>query len=148
MVDSGTAIVSVMLAVPDARAAAAWYREALGAEESRSLGSVIGLSIAGAPLFSVSRRTTAGTTRLGSGCRRFVSNCFAMIPTPSLIGRWPQVREAGRIRWRCMTCPGDAIARGPSWTRSDIRGSSATDLRCRSTSRIRAGRRIGAARPW
>jgi len=51
MVDPGTAIVSVMLAVPDARAAAAWYREALGAEELWNLGSVIGLSIAGAPLF-------------------------------------------------------------------------------------------------
>ena len=51
MVDSGTPILSVMLAVPDAPAAAAWYRDALGAEELWNLGSVIGLSIAGAPLF-------------------------------------------------------------------------------------------------
>src|SRR4026208_118510 len=51
MVDSGTAIVSVMLAVPDARGAAAGCSEALGAEELWNLGSVIGLSIAGAPVF-------------------------------------------------------------------------------------------------
>jgi uncharacterized glyoxalase superfamily protein PhnB len=40
-----------MLAVPDARSAAAWYGEALGAEELWNLGTVIGLSIAGAPFF-------------------------------------------------------------------------------------------------
>jgi PhnB protein len=40
-----------MLAVPDAERAAAWYRDALGAEELWNLGSVIGLNIAGAPLF-------------------------------------------------------------------------------------------------
>jgi uncharacterized glyoxalase superfamily protein PhnB len=40
-----------MLAVPDAARAAEWYRQALGAEELWNLGSVIGLSIDGAPLF-------------------------------------------------------------------------------------------------
>jgi uncharacterized glyoxalase superfamily protein PhnB len=51
MTNSDVPIVSVMLAVPDAPAAATWYCEALGAEELWNLGSVIGLSIAGAPLF-------------------------------------------------------------------------------------------------
>jgi PhnB protein len=51
MADSGAAIISVMLAVKDAGEAAAWYRDALGAEELWNLGSVIGLSIAGAPVF-------------------------------------------------------------------------------------------------
>lgn len=37
--------ISVMLAVPDAPAASAWYRKALGAEELWNLGSVIGLRI-------------------------------------------------------------------------------------------------------
>ena len=46
-----TPVISLMLAVPDAPAAARWYEEALGAEELWNLGSVIGLSIAGAPLF-------------------------------------------------------------------------------------------------
>ena len=44
-------VISLMLAVPDALKAAAWYREALGATELWSLGSVIGLEIAGAPFF-------------------------------------------------------------------------------------------------
>jgi len=51
MADSGIPLVSVMLAVPDAAQAAEWYCRALGAEELWNLGSVIGLTIAGAPLF-------------------------------------------------------------------------------------------------
>src|SRR4051812_32065599 len=43
--------ISVMLAVVDAPAAAAWYARALGATELWNLGSVIGLEIAGAPFF-------------------------------------------------------------------------------------------------
>lgn len=45
------AIISVMLAVPNAAEATAWYRRALGAEVSWDLGSVVGLTIAGAPVF-------------------------------------------------------------------------------------------------
>ena len=44
-------VISVMLAVPDAPAAAEWYRRALGATELWNLGSVIGLEIEGAPIF-------------------------------------------------------------------------------------------------
>jgi uncharacterized glyoxalase superfamily protein PhnB len=52
MSDAGAPpLVSIMLAVTDAARAAAWYRQALGAEELWNLGSVIGLTIAGAPLF-------------------------------------------------------------------------------------------------
>src|SRR3954465_8659316 len=40
-----------MLAVPDAPNAAAWYRAGLGGPELWNLGSVIGLTIGGAPLF-------------------------------------------------------------------------------------------------
>lgn len=43
--------ISVMLAVENAANATAWYKEALGAQELWNLGSVVGLSIAGAPLF-------------------------------------------------------------------------------------------------
>ncbi len=46
-----TPLISVMLAVPDAQAAAAWYRKALGAKRLWDLGSVAGLEIAGAPFF-------------------------------------------------------------------------------------------------
>jgi PhnB protein len=44
-------VISVMLAVADAPAAAAWYQRAMGATQLWNLGSVIGLEIAGAPLF-------------------------------------------------------------------------------------------------
>lgn len=47
----GSPVISVMLAVPDAPAAAAWYREALGAAELWNLGSVIGLEVEDAPFF-------------------------------------------------------------------------------------------------
>lgn len=44
-------VISVMLAVPDAAAAARWYCEALGATEVWNLGGVVGLTVAGAPFF-------------------------------------------------------------------------------------------------
>ena len=44
-------LISVMLAVPDAPAAVAWYQRALGARVLWSLGSVAGLEVAGAPFF-------------------------------------------------------------------------------------------------
>ncbi|HEX4520456.1 MAG TPA: VOC family protein [Gaiellaceae bacterium] len=48
--DRQTAI-SVMLIVPDADAAVAWYKDALGATELWNLGGVAGLEIGGAPFF-------------------------------------------------------------------------------------------------
>jgi PhnB protein len=44
-------VISLMVAVPDAPAAVAWYQRALGATLLWSLGSVAGLEISGAPLF-------------------------------------------------------------------------------------------------
>ena len=44
-------VISLMLAVPDASAAAEWYKRALGARELWSLGSVVGLEVEGAPFF-------------------------------------------------------------------------------------------------
>jgi len=44
-------LISVMVAVPNAREAVAWYIRALGAVELWNLGSVAGLEIAGAPFF-------------------------------------------------------------------------------------------------
>ena len=43
--------ISIMLAVENASQAVSWYKEALGAQELWNLGSVVGLSIAGAPIF-------------------------------------------------------------------------------------------------
>lgn len=44
-------VISLMLAVPDAPAAAEWYRRALGATELWNFGPVIGLEVEGAPFF-------------------------------------------------------------------------------------------------
>jgi PhnB protein len=43
--------ISVMLAVEDAANAVAWYKKALDAQELWNLGSVIGLTVEGAPIF-------------------------------------------------------------------------------------------------
>src|SRR5689334_19504914 len=44
-------VISLMLAVPDAPQAVAWYQKALGARLLWSLGSVAGLEMDGAPFF-------------------------------------------------------------------------------------------------
>ena len=49
--ETGGPVISLMLAVPDATAAAKWYGQALGATELWNLGSVVGLTIQGAPFF-------------------------------------------------------------------------------------------------
>ncbi|HEV7757793.1 MAG TPA: VOC family protein [Acidimicrobiales bacterium] len=49
--EDGGAVISVMLAVPDAAEAVVWYGEALGATERWNRGSVVGLEVAGAPFF-------------------------------------------------------------------------------------------------
>ncbi len=48
---NGGVRISLMLAVPDATAASAWYQRALGATELWNLGSVVGLEVDGAPFF-------------------------------------------------------------------------------------------------
>ncbi|MBV9606067.1 MAG: VOC family protein [Solirubrobacterales bacterium] len=48
---AGGPAISVMLIVPEAETAIAWYKDALGAEELWNLGGVAGLHIAGARFF-------------------------------------------------------------------------------------------------
>lgn len=50
-VQTQSAAISVMVAVPNAPAAVAWYKEALGAAELWNLGTVVGLELLGAPFF-------------------------------------------------------------------------------------------------
>jgi len=45
------AVISLMVAVPDAALAVEWYKRALGATELWNMGSVVGLEIGGAPFF-------------------------------------------------------------------------------------------------
>jgi PhnB protein len=48
-VSASPPVISVMLIVPDAAAAIAWYKTALGATELWNLGGVAGLEISTAP---------------------------------------------------------------------------------------------------
>ena len=68
-IGSGTAI-SVMLIVPDALGAIAWYKRALGARELWNLGGVAGLEISGAPFFlhEVNPNNPSETSPLEAGC--------------------------------------------------------------------------------
>jgi uncharacterized glyoxalase superfamily protein PhnB len=49
--DASGPVISLMVAVPDARTATDWYKRALGATELWNLGSVVGLEVQGAPFF-------------------------------------------------------------------------------------------------
>jgi PhnB protein len=62
-------VISVMVIVPDAAAALAWYKEALGATELWDLGGVAGLDIGGAPFFlhEVNRDNPAETSPAQAG---------------------------------------------------------------------------------
>ncbi len=62
-------VISLMLAVPEAAAAAEWYAQALGAAQLWSLGSVMGLSVAGAPIFLGEPENNGWDTPAAAGTR-------------------------------------------------------------------------------
>jgi len=133
MADSDAPLVSVMLAVPDAPRAAEWYGQALAAEELWNLGSVIGLTIAGAPLFlgepanngwDHPARLEMPSVRVEVFCDdpdAFIARAVAAGPKAELIPR------------ESMRCRGDHIGRAVSWTRSAISGLSGTGRHCVDT---------------
>ena len=73
-------MISVMLAVPDATAAARWYSEALGATELWNLGSVVGLTVAGAPFFLGEPENNGWDTPATLGSRTVRVEVFADNP--------------------------------------------------------------------
>jgi uncharacterized glyoxalase superfamily protein PhnB len=77
-------VISVMLIVPDAEAATAWYKTALGATELWNLGGVVGLEIAGAPFFlhEVNPRKPAETSPGQAGVTSVRVEMFADDPGP------------------------------------------------------------------
>jgi PhnB protein len=62
-------VISLMLAVSDAAAAAQWYAQALGATELWNLGSVVGLSVEGAPFFLGEPENNRWDTPAAAGTR-------------------------------------------------------------------------------
>jgi PhnB protein len=94
-------VISVMLAVPDAEAAARWYAQALGATELWNLGSVVGLTVAGAAFFLGQPENNGWDTPAGLGSRTvrvevFVDNPDAFIEravTAGADGSIDQIRD-------------------------------------------------------
>ena len=74
------AVISVMVAVPDAAAAARWYAEALGATELWNLGSVVGLTILGAPFFLAEPANNGWDTPATLGSRTVRIEVFVDAP--------------------------------------------------------------------
>jgi PhnB protein len=62
-------VISLMLAVPDATAAARWYEQALGAIRLWDLGGVVGLTVDGAPFFLGEPENNGWDTPDGLGSR-------------------------------------------------------------------------------
>jgi PhnB protein len=81
-------VISVMLIVPDAAAAMAWYKTALGATELWDLGGVAGLELSGAAFFlhEINPRNTTETSPTQAGVTSTRIEVFVDDPD-SLIGR-------------------------------------------------------------
>jgi PhnB protein len=62
-------VISLMLAVPDASAAAQWYTRALGATELWNLGQVVGLTVEGVPFFLGQPANNGWDTPAAAGTR-------------------------------------------------------------------------------
>ena len=72
--DAHGPVISVMLAVPDAAAAARWYARGLGATELWDLGGVVGLTVEGAPFWHCCIERSAGLM-LSTGALNWVRSC-------------------------------------------------------------------------
>jgi len=72
-------VISVMLAVEDAAAAAEWYARALGATQLWDLGTVVGMELLGAPFFlgQPERNGWETPTKLGTTSTRIELFCEA-----------------------------------------------------------------------
>jgi catechol 2,3-dioxygenase-like lactoylglutathione lyase family enzyme len=103
-------VLSLMLAVPDATAAARWYTEALGATKLWDLGGVVGLSIEGAPFFLGEPEGNGWDTPAALGSRTVRVEIFTDDPD-SFIAR--RGRRGGRQRRRHPRPP-DALGHPPA----------------------------------
>ena len=120
-------VVSVMLIVPDASEAIAWYASALGAREVWNLGGVAGLAIGDARFFihevnprNPSENSPEEIGRTSTRIELFVDNPDDVLAR--LIG-WREHSDRG---WRTTLSPGARTARVHSEIRSATPGPWAT----------------------
>ena len=122
-------VISLMIAVPDAAAAADWYRRGLGATELWNLGSVVGLEVAGAPFFLAEPANNGWDSPARIGTTTVRSRCSSTIPihssrAPSRPGRTGAPTGSSTTKRR-----GERTVRAGSSILSGTSGSSATSRR-------------------
>jgi PhnB protein len=94
--DSRDPVISLMLAVADASAAARWYAQALGAAELWNLGSVVALIVEGAPFLLGEPAGNGWETPASAGTRTARVEVFTDHPD-SVIGRAVSAGADGSI---------------------------------------------------
>ena len=104
-------VISVMVAVPNAPEAVAWYKRALGAVELWNLGSVVGLEIAGAPFFVGEPANNRWETPSKLGMTSTRIECSAMTRMPSSPVRSKLGRTGAWTRSAIMRCRGGRIGK-------------------------------------
>jgi uncharacterized glyoxalase superfamily protein PhnB len=117
---SGDVAISLMLAVPDAPAAAAWYMESLGANELWSLGSVIGLKVEGAPFFLAEPEGNGWSSPSDVGTTTVRVEIFVDDPD-SLVARAVTAGADGTPSYPERD-PAGMIASGPETSGADMSG--------------------------
>jgi catechol 2,3-dioxygenase-like lactoylglutathione lyase family enzyme len=124
-------VVSVMLIVPEAAAAVAWYQTALGAARLWDLGGVAGLEINGAPFFvhEMNPGNPRETTPEHAGVTSTRIEVFADDPD-SLIERAVAAVQPRGLRSRITAHHGERIVRVASKTRSVTTGRLVTSHPC------------------
>jgi PhnB protein len=79
-------VISVMLAVSDASAAARWYAQALGATTLWDLGGVVGMTVEGAPFFLGEPEHNGWDTPATAGTRTVRIEVFVDDPDAFIAG--------------------------------------------------------------
>jgi PhnB protein len=119
--------ISVMLIVPDAEAAIAWYARALGARELWNLGGVAGLEVGGAAFFvhEVNPANPAETDPLQAGrtstrIELFVEDPDAVLEQALAAGATPgSAIEDREVPWGTHRQGGFKDPFGHSWSVGD-----------------------------
>ena len=122
-------VISVMLAVEDATAAARWYADGVGAEELWNLGSVVGLSVQGAPILLGQPEGNGWDTPISLGVPTVEWRCSSRIRTGSSGARCRPARTGAPTRSATTRRHGECTARAASLIPSGTCGSSATGRR-------------------
>ncbi len=115
-------LISVMLAVADASAAARWYASALGATELWNLGGVVGLSVAGAPFFLGEPENNGWDTPAALGSRTVRVEVFVDDPDGFIERAVAPAQPAAGTSCVITSCRGASTGRVVSSTRSAISG--------------------------